>query len=45
MCVVGRVGTGKTALLNGLINSLRKTSGYVKFSGEICYGELCQTQS
>ncbi|KAL7425014.1 hypothetical protein Q5752_000701 [Cryptotrichosporon argae] len=37
VCVVGRVGTGKTALLNGLINEMRQTRGHVVFGGTVSY--------
>nr|XP_019009246.1 uncharacterized protein I206_05894 [Kwoniella pini CBS 10737]OCF48027.1 hypothetical protein I206_05894 [Kwoniella pini CBS 10737] len=37
VCVVGRVGTGKTTLLHGLINEVRKTAGHAKFGGRVSY--------
>lgn len=38
VCVVGRVGTGKTALLSGLINEMRQSSGHACFGDRVCYG-------
>ncbi|WWD04245.1 hypothetical protein V865_002313 [Kwoniella europaea PYCC6329] len=37
VCVVGRVGTGKSTLLHGLINEVKKLNGYVKFGGTVSY--------
>ncbi|WVQ83250.1 hypothetical protein IAT38_005389 [Cryptococcus sp. DSM 104549] len=37
VCVVGRVGTGKTALLSGLINEMKRTNGNVVFGGSVSY--------
>jgi ABC-type branched-subunit amino acid transport system ATPase component len=39
VCVVGRVGTGKSALLAGLIEEMRKTRGRVVLGGQVSYGE------
>lgn len=39
MCIVGRVGTGKTALLSGLINEMKQLDGHVVFGGPVSYGE------
>ena len=39
VCVVGRVGTGKTTLLSGMINEIRRTKGHVRFNGIISFGE------
>ena len=40
VCVVGRVGTGKTTLLLAMINELRQVHGEVLFGGPVSYGEL-----
>nr|XP_018260210.1 uncharacterized protein I303_07127 [Kwoniella dejecticola CBS 10117]OBR82368.1 hypothetical protein I303_07127 [Kwoniella dejecticola CBS 10117] len=37
VCVVGRVGTGKTTLLHGLINEVRRINGHVSFGGRVGY--------
>lgn len=37
LCIVGRVGTGKTTLLNGLINECPTVSGKVAISGKVAY--------
>ncbi|KAL7422108.1 hypothetical protein Q5752_002751 [Cryptotrichosporon argae] len=37
VCVVGRVGTGKTALLSGMINEMKQTRGSVTFGGPVSY--------
>ncbi|WVF68600.1 hypothetical protein IAT40_003369 [Kwoniella sp. CBS 6097] len=37
VCVVGRVGTGKTALLSGLINEMKQIHGHVIFGGSVSY--------
>ncbi|WVQ79499.1 hypothetical protein IAT38_001598 [Cryptococcus sp. DSM 104549] len=37
VCVVGAVGTGKTALLSGLIHEMKRTEGEVVFGGPISY--------
>lgn len=37
VCVVGRVGIGKTALLCGMINEMRRSRGFVKFGGRVTY--------
>ena len=39
MCIVGRVGTGKTALLLGLINEMQQLHGHVIFGGPVSYGK------
>jgi len=39
VCVVGRVGTGKSALLQGLLGEMRQVSGHTVFSGAVGYGE------
>lgn len=39
MCIVGRVGTGKSALLAALINEMKQTKGHIRFGGRINYGE------
>jgi ABC-type sulfate/molybdate transport systems ATPase subunit len=38
VCVVGRVGTGKTALLDGMIGEIKRTRGQVIFGGSVAYG-------
>ena len=43
VCVVGRVGTGKSALLLGLINEMRQTQGQVTFGGNVSYGETLKS--
>ena len=37
MCVVGRVGTGKSSLLLGLLNEVRQTKGHVRVGGTVSY--------
>ncbi|EIW71607.1 hypothetical protein TREMEDRAFT_27765 [Tremella mesenterica DSM 1558] len=37
VCVVGRVGTGKTALLLSMLNEMRQKRGHVKFGGPVGY--------
>ncbi|WVW86813.1 hypothetical protein I302_108868 [Kwoniella bestiolae CBS 10118] len=37
VCVVGRVGTGKSTLLNGLINEVRRLNGHVRFGGTVSF--------
>ncbi|WVQ96140.1 hypothetical protein IAU59_003242 [Kwoniella sp. CBS 9459] len=37
VCVVGRVGTGKTALLSGLINEMEQNYGHAIFGGPVSY--------
>ena len=39
VCIVGRVGTGKSTLLNGLIGETRRTRGTVCFGGSVAYGK------
>lgn len=38
VCIVGRVGTGKTALLSGMINEMKQLDGHVIFGGPVSYG-------
>ncbi|WVQ95732.1 hypothetical protein IAU59_002831 [Kwoniella sp. CBS 9459] len=37
VCIVGRVGTGKSALLSGLIGDMKQTSGHAIFGGSVSY--------
>ncbi|WVW86803.1 hypothetical protein I302_108858 [Kwoniella bestiolae CBS 10118] len=37
VCIVGRVGTGKTALLSALTKEMKQTKGHVKFGGSLSY--------
>ena len=37
VAVVGRVGSGKSSLLSGLIGEMRKVSGSVTFGGRVAY--------
>ncbi|WRT69592.1 uncharacterized protein IL334_006581 [Kwoniella shivajii] len=37
VCIVGRVGTGKSTLLHGLINEVKKLRGHVKFGGSVSF--------
>nr|ODN90116.1 cadmium ion transporter [Cryptococcus depauperatus CBS 7841] len=37
VCVVGKIGSGKSALLSGLINEMRQTEGHAVFSGPVSY--------
>jgi ATP-binding cassette subfamily C (CFTR/MRP) protein 1 len=39
VCIVGRVGTGKSALLLGIINEMRQTRGHTLFGGTVSYGK------
>ena len=39
VCIVGRVGTGKTALISGMINELRQVRGTTTFGGKVSYGQ------
>jgi len=38
VCVVGRVGTGKSALLSGMINEMKQIRGQTMFGGSVSYG-------
>lgn len=38
VCIVGRIGTGKSALLNGMINEMQLLDGHVTFGGPVSYG-------
>lgn len=38
VCIVGRVGTGKSALLQALLGEMRQTAGHSMFSGRVSYG-------
>lgn len=40
VCVIGRVGTGKSALMQGLLGEMTQTAGHTVFSGPVSYGEL-----
>ncbi|KAJ9097144.1 hypothetical protein QFC21_004813 [Naganishia friedmannii] len=35
VCIFGRIGTGKSALLQALVGEMRQTRGYVRFGGNI----------
>ncbi|KJE02687.1 cadmium ion transporter [Cryptococcus gattii NT-10] len=37
VCIVGRVGSGKSALLSGMINEMRQMEGYSVFGGSVSY--------
>jgi ABC-type bacteriocin/lantibiotic exporter with double-glycine peptidase domain len=37
LAIVGRVGVGKSSLLQGMIGEMRKTEGTVKFGGSVAY--------
>ena len=37
VAVVGRVGSGKSSLLSGLVGQMRKVSGSVTFGGRVAY--------
>ena len=37
VAIVGRVGSGKSSLLSGLIGEMRKVSGSVTFGGRVAY--------
>ncbi|WVQ85784.1 hypothetical protein IAT38_007951 [Cryptococcus sp. DSM 104549] len=37
VCIVGRVGSGKSALLSGLINEMRQLDGHAVFGGSVSY--------
>lgn len=37
VAIVGRVGSGKSSLLQGLIGEMRKTQGRVSFGGRVAY--------
>lgn len=37
VCIVGRVGSGKTALLMGMINEMRRLHGEVSFGGKVSF--------
>ena len=39
VCIVGRVATGKTSILSGLINEMQQLKGHVSFGGPVSYGE------
>jgi ATP-binding cassette subfamily C (CFTR/MRP) protein 1 len=38
VCIVGRVGTGKTALFTAMINGMRTVKGDTIFGGHVGYG-------
>lgn len=38
VCVVGRVGTGKSALLSGLLGDMRHSKGETVFCDTVSYG-------
>lgn len=41
MCIVGRVGSGKSTFLSGLLGDTRAMGrGVVEFGGEVAYGKL-----
>ena len=37
VAIVGRVGSGKSSLLSGLIGEMRKVSGSITFGGHVAY--------
>ncbi|ODO10352.1 hypothetical protein I350_00947 [Cryptococcus amylolentus CBS 6273] len=37
VCVIGRVGSGKSALLAGLINEMKQVQGHTVFGGSVSY--------
>ncbi|WWC92927.1 uncharacterized protein L201_007890 [Kwoniella dendrophila CBS 6074] len=37
VCVVGRVGAGKSALVYGLLNEMKQVKGHVRFGGSVGY--------
>ena len=37
LAIVGRVGAGKSSLLQGIIGEMRKTAGTVSFGGSVAY--------
>ncbi|KAE8541543.1 hypothetical protein D1P53_002905 [Cryptococcus gattii VGV] len=37
VCIVGRVGSGKSALLSGMINEMRQVEGHSVFGGSVSY--------
>ncbi|WVQ63105.1 uncharacterized protein L199_001256 [Kwoniella botswanensis] len=37
VCIVGRVGTGKSALLSSLIGDMRQLDGHIVFGGSVSY--------
>jgi len=37
VCIVGRVGTGKSSLLLGLLNEIRQTKGHIRLGGTVSY--------
>jgi ABC-type transport system involved in cytochrome bd biosynthesis fused ATPase/permease subunit len=39
VCIVGRVGVGKSALLLGMIKEMRQTSGHMRLGGSVSYGK------
>ena len=38
VCIVGRVGTGKSALLSGLLGEMRQSKGHMIFGGPVSFG-------
>jgi ATP-binding cassette subfamily C (CFTR/MRP) protein 1 len=44
VCIVGRVGTGKSALLSGLLSEMRQISGHTRIDGDVSYGKLISLQ-
>ncbi|KIR68936.1 cadmium ion transporter [Cryptococcus bacillisporus CA1873] len=37
VCIIGRVGSGKSALLSGMINEMKQMEGYSVFGGSVSY--------
>nr|XP_031864005.1 uncharacterized protein CI109_000649 [Kwoniella shandongensis]KAA5531077.1 hypothetical protein CI109_000649 [Kwoniella shandongensis] len=37
VCIVGRVGTGKTSLLSGMVKEMKQTTGHAIFGGKVSY--------
>ncbi|WWC65952.1 uncharacterized protein I303_108574 [Kwoniella dejecticola CBS 10117] len=37
VCIVGRVGTGKTALISGILNEIKQLNGHVRLGGKVGY--------
>lgn len=40
VCISGRIGSGKSALLQALLGEMRQTTGQVVLSGNVSYGKV-----
>ena len=40
VCIVGRVGTGKSAMFSAMINGMKRLQGEATFGGSVSFGEF-----